>query len=152
MLTINRVFKQIARQIAVVMLVSLVSVFSFSATSAQAAGYYSGDYSTLNNTTEAEAKMGRNANMTPDISGDDYIESGKRAAEVIPKDLGTGSRQKNPANMLQRAGEELGNNQIQRAFGAQDYERSPIEQELARNKAQRGDYDPIIEDVKRQTR
>ncbi|NMG21997.1 hypothetical protein [Brasilonema bromeliae] len=45
-----------------------------------------------------------------------------------------------------RSGEEVGNDQSQRAFGARYYdrnphERSPIEQEFARNKAQRGDDD-----------
>ena len=136
MLEIKRVFNQLRRKIAVIMLAGLVCLISLPATSAQAAGYYSGDYSGKQN---VEQKMGRNDNVTPDIGGDDYIESAKRAAQVIPKDLGTGSRQKNPVEMLQRAGEELGNNQVQRAFGAEDYERSPLEQELARNKAKRGD-------------
>jgi hypothetical protein len=73
-------------------------------------------------------------------SANDYIESGKRAAEVIPKDLGTGIKQKNPVEMLKRFGSELTNDPAKRSFGAEDYERSEIEQELARNKAERGDY------------
>lgn len=85
------------------------------------------------------------------VGDDDYVESGKRAAEVIPKDLGTGSKQKNPVEMLKRFGSELTNEPQKRSFGAQDYERSEIEQELARNKAQRGDYDANIEKVKRET-
>ncbi len=85
------------------------------------------------------------------VGDDDYVESGKRAAEVIPKDLGTGSKQKNPVEMLKRFGSELTNDPLQRTVGAQDYERSEIEQELARNKAQRGDYDQNIEKVKRET-
>ena len=84
-------------------------------------------------------------------SANDYIESGKRAAEVIPKDLGSGIKQKNPVEMLKRFGSELTNDPAKRSFGAQDYERSEIEQELARNKAQRGDYDANIEKVKRET-
>ncbi len=140
MLEINRVFGQLRRKMAIIMLAGLVWLISIPATSVQAAGYYSGDYATKEQATaEVEQKIGKNANITPDIGGDDYLESGKRAAEVIPKDLGTGSRQKNPVEMLKRAGEELGNDQVQRAFGSEDYERSPLEEELARNKAQRGD-------------
>lgn len=85
------------------------------------------------------------------VGDDDYVESGKRAAEVIPKDLGTGSKQKNPVEMLKRFGSELTNEPQKRTFGAKDYERSEIEQELARNKAQRGDYDANIEKVKSET-
>ncbi|ARV59237.1 hypothetical protein BZZ01_11910 [Nostocales cyanobacterium HT-58-2] len=161
MLEINKIFHQLRRQFAVVLLAALVLFVSLPAPSSQAAGYYSGDYSSKEKTapyyvtkgraTKAEEKMGRYANKRPNIGKDDYIESGKRAGEVIPKDLGTGTRQKNPLNMLQRAGEELGNDQPQRAFGAKDYDRSPIEQELARNKAQRGDYNQAIDNVKRQT-
>ncbi len=140
MLEINRVFNQLRRKIAIIMLAGLVWLISIPATSVQAAGYYSGDYASKEQATaEVEQKIGKNANITPDIGGEDYLESGKRAAEVIPKDLGTGSRQKNPGEMLKRAGEELGNDQVQRVFGSQDYERSPLEEELARNKAQRGD-------------
>ncbi len=136
MTEIIKTFHQLRRKIAVVLLAGLLAFISLPTTSVQAAGYYSGDYSS---SSVIEEKIGRNANQTPNIGGDEYIESGKRAGEVIPKDLGTGSRQKNPLNMLQRAGEELGNDQPQRAFGAKDYDRSPIEQELARNKAHRGD-------------
>jgi hypothetical protein len=85
------------------------------------------------------------------VGDDDYVESGKRAAEVIPKDLGTGIKQKNPGEMLKRFASELTNEPQKRSFGAKDYERSEIEQELARNKAQRGDYDANIEKVKRET-
>ena len=85
------------------------------------------------------------------VGDDDYVESGKRAAEVIPKDLGTGSKQKNPVEMLKRFGSELTNDPAKRTLGSEDYERSEIEQELARNKAQRGDYDQNIEKVKRET-
>jgi hypothetical protein len=149
MLGIIRKFNLLHRKIAVLLLVGLVWFISLPATSSQAAGYYSGDYSTGNpnasystnraDQQKAEEKMGRYANETPSIGSDNYIESGKQAAEVMPKDLGTGSRQKNPVNMLQRLGEELGNDQPQRAFGAKDYDHSPLEQELARHKAERGD-------------
>ncbi|MBR8836661.1 MAG: hypothetical protein DSM106950_22255 [Stigonema ocellatum SAG 48.90 = DSM 106950] len=137
MLKINTIFGQLRRKIAIIMLAGLVLLISLPVNSVQAGGHYTGDYATREN---IEQKIGQNDNVTPDIGGEDYVDSGRRAAEVIPKDLGTGSRQKNPIEMLKRAGEELGNNQIQRAFGAEDYERSPVEQELARNKAQRGDY------------
>ena len=129
MLAFNRIFNQLRRSIAIAFLAGLIFLTTLPA-SAQAAGYYSGDFST------------KDINPTGQATGtDNYIESGKRAAEVIPKDLGTGSRQKNPVEMLKRFGSELTNDPAQRTLGSQDYERSEIEQELARNKAQRGDYD-----------
>ncbi len=138
MLAFNRIFNQLRRTIAIAFLAGLIFLTSLPA-SAQAVGYYSGDF-------------GIKENQTAQATGDDdYIESGKRAAEVIPKDLGTGSRQKNPVEMLKRFGSELTNEPQKRSFGAQDYERSEIEQELARNKAERGDYDQNIEKVKRET-
>jgi hypothetical protein len=149
--------------IGIALLVCLVSFFSLPILPAQAEGF-----SVLkNHTTEKVAPFysGKNTNkvtdkkeFTPFYShqgyiartsenaakaqqmNDDYIKSGKRAAEVIPKDLGTGSRQKNPVNMLKRAGEELGNDIPKRVLGDNNYDRSPIEAELARNKAARGDY------------
>ncbi|MBW4449896.1 MAG: hypothetical protein KME38_24430 [Spirirestis rafaelensis WJT71-NPBG6] len=129
MLAFNRIFNQLRRSIAIAFLAGLMFLTSLPA-SAQAVGYYSGDFGTKDINPTGQA-----------THGDDYIESGKRAAEVIPKDLGTGSRQKNPVEMLNRFGSELTNEPQKRSFGAQDYERSEIEQELARNKAQRGDYD-----------
>jgi len=139
MLAFKRIFNQLRRSIAIAFLAGLIFLTSLP-TSAQAAGFYSGDFGTKDNNTTTQA-----------VGGDDYIESGKRAAEVIPKDLGTGSKQKNPVEMLKRFGSELTNDPLQRTVGAQDYERSEIEQELARNKAQRGDYDQNIEKVKRET-
>jgi hypothetical protein len=159
MLEMKRLFNQMHRQIAIVMLACLIWLIGLPMLSAQAAGYYSLKnhkveitrpyYSTkehrlvrtevvrpfYSNKDRVKAKV----YTTPEM-GDDYIESGKRAGEVIPKDLGTGSRQKNPINMLKRAGEELGNEPLKRTFGARDYEKSEIEQELMRNKAERGDY------------
>jgi hypothetical protein len=151
--------KKIFHKITFFMLAGFVWMM-IPATNAQAAGYYSGDLSTQDhyrleraahgnqggvapyfaNKDRVEEKMGRNTNVTPNIGEDDYVESGKRAAEVIPKELGTGSRQKNPVDMLKRAGEEVVNNPLKRSFGVNDYDRSPIEEELARNKAERGDY------------
>ncbi|MFH7028304.1 MAG: hypothetical protein ACHBN1_23615 [Heteroscytonema crispum UTEX LB 1556] len=134
MLAINRTLNKMRRQIATIMLAGLVWLISLPVTSAQAEGYFG----EKNHNVQATAK---NLKNLPDTSGDDYIESGKRAAEVIPKDLGTGSRQKNPIDMLKRAGEEVGNNPLKRGFGAKDYDKSEIEEELARNKAARGDSD-----------
>lgn len=125
MLQINKVFKIIHRTFLIVMLVGLVWLQSLPTTSVLAA------------TTSSANKAYSSNEQTPEAF--DELESGKRAAEVIPKELGAGSRQKNPAEMLKRAGEELGNDQVQRAFGAKDYDRSGLEKELARNKAQRGD-------------
>ncbi|MGI8500551.1 MAG: hypothetical protein ACR2LR_05355 [Hassallia sp.] len=139
MLAFNRIFNQLRRTIAIAFLAGLVFLTSLPA-SAQAAGFYSGDFGVKANNPTAQA-----------TGGDDYIESGKRAAEVIPKDLGTGSKQKNPVEMLKRFGSELTNDPAKRTLGSEDYERSEIEQELARNKAERGDYDQKIEKVKRET-
>jgi hypothetical protein len=141
--------KKIFHKITFFMLAGFVWIM-IPATNAQAAGYYSGDLSTQDHYRLERAAHGnqgvapyfanRNADVTPNIGEDDYVESGKRAAEVIPKELGTGSRQKNPVDMLKRAGEEVVNNPLKRSFGVNDYDRSPIEEELARNKAERGDY------------
>jgi|GEM_PF-1362630 hypothetical protein len=160
MLATKRIFSQLRQRIALIILAALVWLIGLPMVPVQADGYYSVKdhkfetsrpyYATqerrLANTEASkpdystkERYQGR-ANIRQEL-GDEYIESGRRAGEVIPKDLGTGSRQKNPINMLKRAGEELGNDQIQRAFGARDYERSDIEKELARNKAARGDVD-----------
>jgi hypothetical protein len=139
MLAFKKIFNQLRRNIAIAFLAGLMFLTSLPA-SAQAAGYYSGDFGTKDINPTAQP-----------THGDDYIESGKRAAEVIPKDLGTGIKQKNPVEMLKRFGSELTNDPAQRTLGSQDYERSEIEQELARNKAQRGDYDQNIEKVKRET-
>lgn len=127
MLDIKRVFNLMRRTLLMVLVVSLVLLISLPATSLQAFA-----------ATTSPTKGQINTEETP-ISGFDEIESGKEAAEVMPKELGSGSRQKNPLEMLKRAGEELGNDQVQRAFGAEDYDRSGLEQELARNKAKRGD-------------
>jgi hypothetical protein len=146
MLEIKRIF----HKIAFFMLAGFVWIM-IPATKAQAAGYYSGDLSTQDHYKLERAAHGNQAgvspyfanekaNLTPNIGEDDYVESGKRAGEVIPKDLGTGSRQRNPVDMLKRAGEEVVNNPLKRSFGVNDYDRSPIEEELARNKAERGDY------------
>ncbi|GAB1538548.1 hypothetical protein NUACC21_12100 [Scytonema sp. NUACC21] len=128
MLDYNTRLNQLRRKIAVVLLAGLVWFISLPALSVQAAGYYSGDYSTNSSAIKAgiekaEEKMGSYANIKPNIDGDDYLESGKGAAQALPKDSGIGSNQNNPLNMLKRTGEELGNNQVQRAFGAKDYDR-----------------------------
>ncbi|MGM3306302.1 hypothetical protein ACSQ6I_10020 [Anabaena sp. WFMT] len=160
MMEIKRLFHQMHRQLALIILTSFIWLISLPMLSAQAAGYFSEKthkveithpyYSTQDRrvaVNEPFRPFYSNQNRrkekvytTPEI-GDDYIESGKRAGEVIPKDLGTGSRQKNPINMLKRAGEELGNEPQKRTFGTRDYERSEIEKELMRNKSERGDFD-----------
>lgn len=127
MLEINRVFNLLRRTLLTVLLAGVVLLISLPATSVQAFA-----------ATTSPTKGQINTQENP-ISGFDEIESGKRAAEVMPKELGSGSRQKNPGEMLKRAGEELGKNQVQRAFGADDYDRSGLEEELARNKAKRGE-------------
>ncbi|MBD2293094.1 hypothetical protein H6G06_06240 [Anabaena sphaerica FACHB-251] len=159
MLEIKRLFNQMHRKVAIVMSAGLIWLMSLPMLPVQAAGYYSQKthqveitrpfFSTkerelvrtepVRHYYSAQDRRKEKVYTTPEM-GDDYIESGKRAGEVIPKELGTGSRQKNPINMLKRAGEELGNEPLKRTFGARDYERSEIEQELMQNKAARGDY------------
>lgn len=158
MLQIKTELNQMCRKFTIVILASLIWLISLPAPLVQAAGYYSAEnqkvevtrpyYATKERTARYESskpyyttKERNKSKLNTPVIGDDYVESGKRAGEVIPKDLGTGSRQKNPINMLQRAGEELGNEPLKRSFGAKDYERSEIEKELARNKAARGDFD-----------
>ncbi|WP_245912236.1 hypothetical protein [Brunnivagina elsteri] len=146
-------------------MVGLISLVSLQVSSAQAESvyvakqqkteknspYFSGKHvnktSNKNELTHFYDKKVRQISRTSENAAkaqqmnDDYIKSGKRAAEVIPKDLGTGSRQKNPVDMLKRAGEELGNDIPKRVVGNNNnYDRSPIERELVQNKAARGDY------------
>ncbi len=115
MVEIIRTFDQLRRKIAVVLLAGLLAFISLPATSDQAAGYYSGDYSS---NSAIEQKIGQKPNHIPKIDGDNYIESAKRA------------------------GEELGNDQPQRVYGSKDYDRDhrAIEEELAGNKARHGYY------------
>lgn len=151
-------------KIAIVFMVSLISLLGLQVSPVQAEGFYgfrqqktektspyfSGKHVDkaskkseftpfYNNKSRQISRASENAAKAQKM-GDDYIESGKRAAEVIPKNLGTGSRQKNPVNMLKRAGEELGNDIPKRVVGDNNYDRSPIEKELVRNKAARGDF------------
>lgn len=155
MLVIKNILHQWQRKIALFMSACLICLISLPITSVEAAGYYSlKDHNTEVGRpyyTIKERHITSNESRTPYYAtkqrknitntGDDYVESGKRAAEVIPKELGTGKRQKNPLTMLKRAGEELTNEPLKRTFGVNDYERSDIEKELARNKAARGDFD-----------
>jgi hypothetical protein len=131
MLEIKRVFNQLHRKIFVVMLAALVWLISLPTISVQAEGYFSTKthkvevtkpyYTTRDrNLVQTEpskpyysTKERSKVKVTAPGTGDDYIESGKRAGEVIPKDLETGNRQKNPISMLKRASGELGNNQPQ---------------------------------------
>ena len=132
MLKIRRIFNNAFQKVALVILAGLILFTSLPFPSAQAIDFSAIKENQIANANQNAAESGQ---MT-----DEYIESGKRAAEVIPKDLGTGERQKNPVNMLKRLGEELGNDIPKRVVGDNDYDRSPIEQELARNKAARGDF------------
>ncbi|HLP91185.1 MAG TPA: hypothetical protein VK184_21725 [Nostocaceae cyanobacterium] len=155
------IFKQMFWKLTALFLVCLIAVISLPTASAQAQGYYSVKshkvkvkrpyYSTPDRIVTDETRpflpyystqdRKKERVYTTPRTDETYTESGRRAGEVIPPDLGTGARQKNPINMLKRAGEELTNDPLQRSFGAQDYERSGIEKELIRNKAARGDYD-----------
>jgi hypothetical protein len=125
MLKIKSIFDQISRKLVLSILVSLVLLLSLPVASVHASGYYSDKthkveivrpfYSTKERKIvrdevvrpfySTQERRKEKVYTTPS-SSDDYIESGKRAGEVIPKDLGTGSRQKNPVNMLKRKGEE----------------------------------------------
>jgi hypothetical protein len=132
MLKIKKVLNNALQKVAFVVLAGLLLFSNLPFASAQAI-----ELSAIKEHQVANA----NKNATEfNQTTDEYIESGKRAAEVIPNDLGTGERQKNPVNMLKRLGEELGNDIPKRVVGDNDYDRSPIEEELARNKAARGDF------------
>ncbi|MBD2387290.1 hypothetical protein [Cylindrospermum sp. FACHB-282] len=114
MLEIKRIFNQLHRKLAIVMLASVIWLISLPAPLAQSAGYYSAETHKLEVTrpyyASKERKIARSEANRPyytikernqsklktPATGDDYIESGKRAGEVIPKDLGTGSRQNIP--------------------------------------------------------
>ncbi|BAZ40112.1 hypothetical protein NIES4101_60730 [Calothrix sp. NIES-4101] len=143
---LNSSCRRLYRHFAIVLMVGFISFFSLQVTPVQAEGFYT--FKNHKNDQVAPHKgnkerffsgVSENAAKADEMNKK-YIESGKRAGEVIPKDLGTGSRQKNPVNMLKRAGEELGNDIPKRVVGDNNYERSPIEQELVRKKAARGDF------------
>ncbi|MEA5618254.1 hypothetical protein VB711_10460 [Cronbergia sp. UHCC 0137] len=159
MLELKKLFNQSRQKISIILLACLVWIISLPAASVHATGYYSTKANHLEITrpyySSKNRPVTRKASFIPYYStkdrhkekvyttpgnGENYVESGRRAGEVIPNDLGTGSRQKNPINMLKRAGGELSNDPLQRTFGAKDYQRSEIENELARNKAARGDF------------
>lgn len=112
MLEISTIFNQLRRKITIVILASLVWLISLPATSVQADGYYSEKdhkadinkpyYSSKERRvtiTESarpyystkDRKQERVIRTTP-ATGNDYIESGKRPGEVIPKDLETRNR------------------------------------------------------------
>ena len=126
MVAFNRVFKLLSRTMLIVVLAGGLLLGSFSATSLVAFANNK-DLNTPQEETAIKASQGF-----------DEIESGKEAAEVIPKNLGNGD--KDTGRRVTRALNELTNDQYQRVFGAEDYKRSQAEQELSRNKAERGDY------------
>ncbi|MBA3922708.1 MAG: hypothetical protein H0X31_13840 [Nostocaceae cyanobacterium] len=126
MVAFNRVFKLLSRTMLMVVLAGVLLLGSFSATSATAFANNK-DLNTPQEETAIKASQGF-----------DEIESGKEAAKVIPKNLGNGD--KDTGRRVTRALNELTNDQYQRVFGAEDYKRSQAEQELSRNKAERGDY------------
>jgi hypothetical protein len=126
MVAFNRVFKLLSRTVLMAVLAGILLLGGFSVTSAPAFANNK-DLNTAQEETAIKAS-----------GGFDEIESGKQAAEVIPKNLGNGD--KDTGRRVTRALNELTNDQYQRAFGAEDYKRSEAEQELSRNKAERGDY------------
>lgn len=120
MLAIKNRLNQWQRIVASVVLVGLIWFMSLPTNSVEAAGYYvvkdhnsgvAAPYYTNKQrrigytepTTPYYATQNRKKHITR--TSDDYIESGKRAGEVIPKELGTGKRQKNSVTMLRRSGE-----------------------------------------------
>jgi len=126
MVAFNQMFKFLNRTMLMALLAGILMLGSFSVTSSPAFASNK-DLNTPQEETAIKASQGF-----------DEIESGKEAAEVIPKNLGNGD--KDTGRRVTRALNELTNDQYQRVFGAEDYKRSQAEQELSRNKAERGDY------------
>ncbi len=125
MVAFNRLFKLLSRTMLIAALVGIL-LLGGSVTSSPAFASMK-DLNTAQEDTAIKAS-----------EGFDEIESGKKAAEVIPKNLGNAD--KDTGRRVTRALNELTNDQYQRTFGAEDYKRSQAEQELSRNKAERGDY------------
>lgn len=110
MLTIKNILNQWRRKIALLVLSGLIWLISLPTNSVEATGYYSvKDHKTevvKPYYTRKERPIARTETTRPyyttqnrkriTTTGDDYIESGKRATEVIPKELGTDKRPKNP--------------------------------------------------------
>jgi hypothetical protein len=139
MLEFKRLWHQICQKTAIIMLAGLIWLISLPTTPVQADGYYSNkahrveasrpyysskdrQFSRTDNFLPYYATQERKKEknyLTP-ASPDDYFETGRRAGDVNPKDLGTSSRQKNGINILNRAGEEVTNEPQKRPFGARD--------------------------------
>ncbi|MEA5567194.1 hypothetical protein [Anabaena sp. UHCC 0399] len=126
MLEIKHILHQWQRKIVLVMLTGLIWLISLPTNSVEATGYYSvkdhkaelvRPYYATRERHIAGTEITRPYYTTKDrtritTTGDNYIESGKRGTEVMPKEIGTGKRQKNS---------------IKRTFRTNDYERSEIE-------------------------
>ncbi|MFS0515909.1 hypothetical protein ACEYW6_14505 [Nostoc sp. UIC 10607] len=113
MLEIQRIFNQLRRKIAIVMLASLVWLISLPATSVQAEGYYSEKnhkvevnkpYYTTKDRRVAQTESSKPYYATKErqkvkvkipATGDNYIDSGKRATEGISRDSESESRLRN---------------------------------------------------------
>jgi hypothetical protein len=109
MLEIQRKFNQLSHKITIVVLAGLIWLVSLPVASVQADGYYSEKTHKVEVTKPFYATKERKIAQTEPFkpyyatrdrqkvkanvqeTTDDYIESGKRATEVIPKDMGSGS-------------------------------------------------------------
>ncbi|MEH1970757.1 MULTISPECIES: hypothetical protein [unclassified Nostoc] len=112
MLEIQRIFNQLRRKIAIVMLAGLFWLISLPAISAQAEGYYSKKNHKVEATKPYYATKDRRVQNEPSrpyyatkerqkqkanipATGDDYLDSGRRGIEGIPRDGGSESRPRN---------------------------------------------------------
>ncbi|GEM_PF-4197007 len=106
MLEINKRFGQFRRKMAIIMLAGLLWLVSIPAASVQAAGYFSGDYSTKDSVWQ---KGGGKAYAKREIDSENYLKSRKHA------------------------GEQSNNLQTQRR-GSKYYDRGSLEKERERNR------------------
>lgn len=128
---INRVFQLVGRTVAIALLAGLISLISLPTVSA-----YAFPFDNHSNQAENLQKAGvrpydehSNANI---ISSDrSSVNNLDESARNIPKNLG--NNQKDVGTRVNRAANELGNDQLQRAFGADNYKRSAAEQQVNRN-------------------
>jgi len=134
MLEINKLFKQLRQTLMTVMVIGLAWLISLPTALVQASPSinYLG---TEHNLIAANSKSSYDPlNAGLDQGGFDEIESGKRAAEVIPKDLGNSN--KDVGERINRAVNELGNDQYQRVFGGLDKDEDSIKKSEAELKVE----------------
>ena len=137
MFQIDRLLQLLRRTLLTFVLAGLISLIALPTISAYALPFL--DNSTSNSSNANKAAELEKVGNRPYDEGDNvniietdksYLNSAEKAAKAIPKDLG--NNDKDTGHRVNRAINELGNDQLQRAFGADDYKRSEAEQGIAR--------------------